>query len=392
MRKILLATSALVVAASAAQANDLKLEMSGYADFRAGIFDEDLNVNAVGAATPADRSNHDFATEVKVVVDAIGKGAGDFEYGARISLWNGATNKDGFNGGENDFHTHDAYVYMGSNWGRVILGDHTGASDLFVYAPFVGQGQIDGTFSDFTSNLTLAPFFPAYIDNEEVSTKVTYYTPVVSGFQLGASYMPQMYDYGQNVVKYYTATNTVNTGVTPATVTGITNGAEHPYNNIFEVGAQYQGSFQNANVTLSGLLTTGDSEAEYTPGVVFQDFTAWGLGAQVGYAGFTFGGSYYDAGDFLALVGQNEDQNTWSIGATYEFGKAGVGISYVQGQGYTPGLGYIDKYGAVGIGGEYNWMPGLVTAADAVFFDQEAAAPANNNEGQVFLLSQRVNF
>lgn len=383
MRKILLATSAMIVAAGAAQANDLKLEMSGYADFRAGFFDESLATVAAGPVA-ADRTSHDFETEVKVVVDAIGKGAGDFEYGARISLWNGANNKDGFNGGEDGFKTHDAYVYMGSNWGRVILGDHTGASDLFVYAPFVGQGQVDGSFSDFTSNQTLAPFFPAYIDNEEVSTKVTYYTPVVSGFQVGASYLPQMYDYGQNAVKYY------NPALNPTGAVGIANGAEHPYNNIFEVGAQYQGSFQNVNATLSGLVTTGDAEVEFGPN--YQDFTAWALGAQFGYAGFTVGGSYYDAGDFMALVGQNQDQNVWSVGATYEFGKAGVGVSYVDGQGYTPGLGYIDGYTAVGIGGEYNWMPGLVTAADVVFFDQDATIAANNNDGQVFLLSQRVNF
>jgi len=390
MRKILLATSALVLATGAAQASDLKLEMSGYADFRAGIMNQSDDTDY--GAVAVDKTSHDFETEVKLVVDAIGKGAGDFEYGARVSFWNGSNANDGFNGGQDQIKIHDAYVYMGSNWGRVIMGDHTGASDMLVYAPFVGQGQIDGTFTDFTANNMLSPFFPAYIDNEEVSTKVTYYTPVVSGFQLGVSYTPQMYDYGQNVVKFnqnaFAVTN---------------NGAAHPYNNLVEAGAQWQGNFDKVNVTLSGLLTTGDSEVEFGPNAPFQDFTAWALGGQVGYAGFTVGGSYYDAGDYLALVGQTGEQNSWSVGATYEFGQAAVGVSYIQAQGWVnnavsattglvvPGF-YVEEYTALGVGGEYKWMPGLTTAVDAVFFDQDAAPAINDNDGNIFLLSQRVDF
>ncbi|MGE3769809.1 MAG: porin [Bdellovibrionales bacterium] len=391
MRKILLATSALVLAAGAAQAGDLKLEMSGYADFRAGIMNQSDDVDY--GANAVDTTNHDFETEVKLVVDAIGRGAGDFEYGARVSFWNGSNNNDGFNGGQDQIKTHDAYVYMGSNWGRVIAGDHTGASDMLVYAPFVGQGQIDGTFTDFTANNMLSPFFPAYIDNEEVSTKVTYYTPVVSGFQLGVSYIPQFYDYGQNVVKFNQNAFAISN-----------NGAAHPYNHVVEAGAQWQGNFDKVNVTLSGLLTTGDAEAEFAAaGGVFQDFTAWALGGQLGYAGFTLGGSYYDPGDFLALVGQNNEQSSWSLGATYEFGQAAVGVSYIQAEGYVnnavsattgnivPGF-YVEDYTAVGVGGEYKWMPGLTTSVDAVFFDQDAAGVANDNDGNIFLLSQRVDF
>jgi outer membrane protein OmpU len=380
MRKILLATSALVLASGAAQAaNDLKLEMSGYADFRAGVFNETDDRNYAG--TNVNRSSHDFETEVKVVVDAIGKGAGDFEYGARVAFWNGSTNQDGFNGGENTIRTQDAYVYMGSNWGRVVLGDHTGASDMLVYAPFVGQAQIDGSFSDYTSNGSLSPFFPAYVDNEETSTKATYYTPVVSGFQLGVSFMPQFYDYGQNVVKYNQA------------VTNIINGAESPYKDVVEAGAQWQGNIDKVNVTLSGLVTTGDAEASYLAGTTFQDFTSWALGGQVAYAGFTVGGSFYDAGDFLARVGQGNDQNSWSVGGTYEFGKASVGVSYVQAEGYVNnGAIYVEDYNATGVGGEYKWLPGLTTAADVVFFDQDATGTTNDNDGNVFLLSQRVDF
>jgi predicted porin len=251
---------------------------------------------------------------------------------------------------------------------------------MLVYAPYVGLNQVDGAFSDFTSNDTLSPFFPAYIDNEEVSTKVTYYTPVVSGFQLGVSYIPQFYDYGQNVVKF-------NQGSA-----GAINGAEHPYQDLIEAGAQWQGNWDKVGVTLSGLVTTGDTEEEFGA-TDFQDFTAWSLGGQVTYAGFTVGGSYYDPGDFLMEVGQDEDQSVWSLGATYEFGKAAIGVSYVNGEGWVNNADtYVEDYSAVGVGGEYSWMPGLVSSADVVFFDQDATTAGDDNDGEVFMLSQRVNF
>ena len=397
MRKLLLASSALVLAASpvlaAEQNGNLKLQLSGYNDFRAGYYNTDSDAAAVAGLG---ETNHDFEDEVKLNFDVLGKGANNFEYGGRVSLWNGANQNDAFNGGQGDIRIHEAYTYMGGNFGKVILGDSTGASDLFVYAPVVGQGQVDGSFSDFTSNATLAPFFPAYIDNEETSTKATYYTPVIAGFQVGISYIPQFYDYGQNVVKYQANT---------ASTAGVGNGAPHPYNDVIEAGAQYNFDYRNLNFKLSGLLTTGDSSSEFGT-ALYQDFTAYAGGMQVGFGGFTFGGSYYDAGDFLARVGENGGQHTWSVGGTYEFGKAAVGVSYLTGKGYTfdggaltagsvgTGNQYTRDYDAYSVGAEYNWLPGLVTSADFVYYDQDmsAASTTPDNNGYVALLSQRVNF
>lgn len=400
MRKILLASSALILAATpgyAADNNNLKLQLSGYADFRAGFYDQSPDTAPIAGA---DDASHDFETETKLNFDVMGKAANNVEYGGRVSLWNGANANDGFNGGEGDIRVHEAYVYMGGNWGKVLLGDSTGASDLFVYAPVVGQGQIDGSYTDFTSNATTAPFFPSYIDNEETSTKATYYTPVFSGFQVGLSYAPQFYDYGQNVVKYNNNAST------------IANGASSPYQDYVEAAAQYNTDYRNANIKLSALMNTASRESEFGPGCgvanglggntattdICQEFLAWGVGGQVGFGGLTVGASYNDAGDFLAPVGSDRDQTSWTVGATYEFGKAGVGASFLQGEGWAQGLGYIDDYKAVGVGGEYNWLPGLVTSADVVYFDQAqdgtTGTPAadRDNDGYVFLVSQRVNF
>lgn len=85
-----------------------------------------------------------------------------------------------------------AYVWMSGAFGKVLMGDEHGASDLFVYAPTVGQGQVDGTYTDFTDSLTRVQ--PTFVDATENNTKVTYYTPKVGNkdhkVQLGVSYAP----------------------------------------------------------------------------------------------------------------------------------------------------------------------------------------------------------
>ena len=97
------------------------------------------------------------------------------------------------------------------------------------------------------------------------------------------------------------------------------------------------------NVVVSGQITTGTAGANhgstpymfaFAPGVDFQDFTAWGIRPPVRFNGVTLGGSYTDQGRYGTTHGQNRDQNTWSLGAKYEFDKVGVAVNYLAAQGY----------------------------------------------------------
>jgi outer membrane protein OmpU len=373
MRKLLLATSALVagVLGSGAASAELTVNVGGYADFRAGFMSEDASVAGLN------RRQRDFETEVKLNIDAMGKAANNMEYGAHISLWNGSDYRDSFNGGKNSVRTEQAYVYMSGNWGKAIMGDEHGASDLLVYAPVVGINQIDGNYTDFISTATTAAFTPSYVDNLENSTKVVYYTPKVAGFQLGASYAPNLYDQGQNAVKWQQSSSVDS------------NGPNSGYTNFVEVGGQYTTSMQGVNVTMSGLMTTADADTKYTAGL--KDFTSWGLGAQVNYAGVTVGGSYVDPGSFNKVTGNSLDQHVWNVGAKYEFGRTALAASFLRGQGYT-GFGYVNDYKAYGVGATYALFPGMTTAVDAMMFNQDANANAFDNDGHVVILSQKLAF
>jgi len=417
MRKILLATSALVAFSGAAQAAEspITVNVGGYVDFRAALFHESndtVNIPASGAF----RRDHDFETEYRLNVSAEGKAANGIEYGGLVSLWNGpdytdannngSNNIRGFTGGANRVRMDQAYVWMSGAWGKVILGDDHGASDLFVYAPTVGEGQIDGTYTDFTDPSTLWRIMPSYIDNTENSTKLTYYTPKVGNanhkLQLGVSYAPNFYDQGQNVVKYRNSAST-----------SVNGSADAFYQDFVEATAQYTGNWNPVNTVLSATMTTASrgSDDNSLNGTPPRDFTSWGIGAQAMYAGFTLGGSYVDAGSFMAGNLQNKDQHVWTAGLKYEFDKVALAVNGMRGEGYNNGfaatgnvstanrVNYVKDFSAIGLGATYTWFPGLTTTADVVMFDQQRDDTVNSagdtdrpNAGQVLMLSQKITF
>lgn len=398
MRKVLLATSALVAFAGAAQAAEspITVNVGGYVDFRAGFFREASNNGTIAAATPAKRSDYDFDNEFRLNIEAVGKAGRGIEYGGLISLWNGAEYNDAFTGGQNNVRVNQAYVWLSGAYGKAVLGDDHGASDLFVYAPTVGEGQIDGTYTDFTDPRTLFVIQPTYIDNTENSTKVTYYTPKLGNenhkIQAGVSFAPNFYDNGQNVVKY--------------NASGVTNGTGNAsIQDYLEAAAQYTGQYGNIGTKLSATITTGDGQTNSVG--LTRDFTSWGLGGQVMWNGATFGGSYVDAGTFGTVAGQNRQQDAWTVGAKYEIGKVAVAASFLDGQGYnnafsvtSVGAGsvnYVNDQKVYGLGATYTWFPGLTTAADAVFVRQHRAGTVDglevgDNAANVFVVSQKITF
>lgn len=429
MRKLLLATTALVGsvalagAANAAPAptSPITLNVGGYVDFVAGFFHEAQGTMTPTAGVDLERTDRDFESEFKINFDAMGKAANGMQYGANISLWNGPEATNLWQGGNNGVTLASAYVWMSGAFGKVLLGDAHGATDLFVYAPTVGAGQIDGRYMDFVSPLTLARFYASGIDNTEHSTGITYYTPKVGNdnhkVQMGITYEPNMYDYGSNVIKFDLASaNFGNDRVVS------------PYQDVVKVAGAYTGNFNPVNFAFSAQLLTGSSSggdlntftlgssapalvAATAQGGKAMDFVAWGLGTQVGFAGFTLGGSYNNMGHYMATHGQNKTQEVWTLGGKYEFDKVAVGASWLNGNGYNNlfataangGAGgapaqnvtqtnYVSSYNAYSAGASYTWFPGLTSAVDGTLFSQDVRDQRDHNDGYVFLISQKMTF
>ena len=394
MRKLLLATTALAGAAlcGAAEAN-MEVTVGGYNDFRAGFTGQDLSAGA-GIA----RRTNDFQNEFQLEVEAKNKTSNGLEYGAVATLWNGGQ----FGGIQqgNTVNFHQTYGYVNGSWGQVRAGDEHGASDFAVHAPMTYDfgAQVDGNYTEFLRGQDVFAIAPSFIDDDENSTKISYLTPKLGmgahKVQLGVSYAPNFYNQGEATV-FTTA------------------GAGPVYQNHVKIGGQYNGSFMDkVNASLGFVVQTAESTGRGVGATtaVARDFTSFDVGAQLGYAGFTVGGNYTDAGRFNTNAAQNSDQHVWSVGATYKFDRASVGGSYLQGKGYNnagvvagstgfataaPALAtdnYVDDYSVWGIGAGYSLFEGMTTSVDTAFFKQERPAGVGNSEGHVVILSNRVAF
>lgn len=392
MRKILLATSALVAlagAAHAAEESPIQVTAGGYVDFRGAMFHESGKL--FGNNMAYERRSGDFATEYGLNIAAETKKAvNGVNYGAYVLLDNVATL--GNTSPANEIAMDQAYIWMSGAFGKVVMGDDHGASDLFVMAPTVGEGQIAGSYTYFTDMNTLAQFQPTYVDAAENNTKFTYYTPKVGNadhkVQLGISYVPSTDSVGNNVELYRRNVQS--------------------YRDMVETAVQYTGNFSPVNVVITPMMAFAQGEGAGTTGTSdLRDFMLWGIGGQASYAGFTFGASYVDAGHYNtnqaspANLEQNEDQEVWTVGLKYEMDKVAVATNYMKGKGYydqintaagAAGTVYVDDFQALGLGATYTWFPGLTSAADAVFFDQNRHDSGHNNIGHVLMLSQKMAF
>ncbi|QQP89658.1 porin [Skermanella sp. TT6] len=413
MRNILLATTALAAVAGFASAANaqIKVTLGGYTEFFAAIYDNSL-ING---------TDREFQLETEIVVRADGKADNGLLYGAKIELQNGVPTA-----GTTGVGTDEASVYLGGSWGRLELGDFDGAADtLAIFAPLTGVEALDGDGIDFlavtgvsfagktgTFELGRTPWGAAIkAPDSGDATKIMYLTPRFMGFQAGFSYAPENGDEAQNV---------------------ITTKNSRDYSDFLEFGINYVNTFDGVSVSASATGTSGNGKGNTftstttpartgtavvngvevpvnlpavtttTTNPALKNFTAWQLGAQVGYAGFKFGGSYIDADDFNVPVGTNSgDQHAWNVGATYTTGPATVGLFYSDSEGYkrAPGT-YADSYELYGISGTYVLAPGFLIQSDLLYLEEDlktsaaATAAANkvSTDGYVWVVSTRLNF
>ena len=393
MRNILLATTALAAVAGFASAANaqIKVTLGGYTEFFAAIYDNSL-ING---------TDREFQLETEIVVRADGKADNGLLYGAKIELQNGTTPSVG---------TDEASVYLGGSWGRVELGDFDGAADtLAISGPLVGIESIDGDGIDFLTvrsvgfagkngnfELGRLPWGggPQKAPDSGDATKVMYLTPRFMGFQGGFSYTPEGGDEAQSVVA---TKNSVD------------------YSDFLEFGLNYTGEFSGVSLAASATGTSGNGKGAVGAAPALQNFTAWQVGAQVGYAGFKFGGGYVDADDFGVPAGEDSgDQHSWHVAGSYTAGPASIGLVYLEAEGYkrtgAAGLGapvpsttpntYADKYQIYGISGAYTLAPGFILQSDLLYVEEDlqrrsfstAATDKVNTDGYVWVVSTRLNF
>jgi hypothetical protein len=289
-------------------------------------------------------------------------------------------------GRDNDID--ETYMTISSDtMGKIILGNENSAGYLAmgsVYTPGVGSlginsGSISGfmplTGSAYTFRSAAGSSLTEVGSNNDVP-RITYYTPSFNGLTVGVSYAA-----------------TVN-AVAPAAVAGGGNNAGNNFGvnrnvgvtDVFDIGANYSQTFNGFDIGLSARYGTADSNVVGTG-----DPETWAVGAQFGYAGFTFGGSYAENNNGGLRAFNSEG---WSLGATYDIqGPWSVGFDTYQGEynGVGAAGGAKSDYEAYQLVASRSLGSGVTWAVYGMYADSDNTGLGLNSETKGTLIGTSVN-
>jgi len=277
MKKILIATTALVATAGVAAAADVSL--SGTA--RMGLQFNDATGNV---------TNVKLHTRVRARITATGETDGGLGWGAttRVQVTNGSTSET----------VNSTRLWLSGSWGKLTVGDTDPAADDFGLASWgfanVGGGEAaeksrytgdanvryDGTFGAVTVVATTGLTYDNKIDNSGDWS-------LGLGYDFGAFNVAMAYDHDDDFA-----------AVAGSTWIGGSNNS---------VSAKVSGTFGDVTV---GLLVA-DSDA-YGSG--------WGIDAAYTMGNLTIGANYSEIDDDNGLIGGAGDNDSYEIGFRYGLG------------------------------------------------------------------------
>ncbi|MEM9441079.1 MAG: porin, partial [Pseudomonadota bacterium] len=272
-KKLLLSSTAIVGAFALATPAlaDTEVTLSGQVEFGFSAADEE---------TIDDGRGYFFFMDSETKIEAEGAADNGINYSAKVEL---ETDADGDGG---DVNADETRLAFWGGFGRVELGREDGAADnMFVGGEDfqAGTGGIDGDGQNLNINL---------VNDSGDAAKITYFTPRVGGFQLGASFTP---DTGDDENDSDDDAGDIE---------------EH-----WELGANFTTSAGGADVTLTAVASIGDAE------VGDDDLEDYGIGGGVEFGGLGVGVGYA----FREDLGEG---NGLTVGATYGFGPANVSAGY----------------------------------------------------------------
>jgi hypothetical protein len=364
-----------LAAAHPAKADGLKLDLAGHFDGYVTWVDDSLPSNA----TTNNIRHVDILRETEIHFT----GETTLDNGLTVGVHHEALiDASSFAAVPNEitdsFVTRESYAFFSGAWGRVNFGKEDGANYLLEVAAPSADTNYDGLrqlinpeglgvfglggslqtganggglgagggvrgFANTGGKLDYADDATGFAD------KITYLTPVWSGFQAGASYTPNM-------------GNTLSFGGEPSanensTAFGVplidTLGT---YGDAWEGALRYEGKWQELGVTLGG----GYTHVQYTTDSATDtntSFNQWNLGAAATWRQFGLGVVYTTDNGALHNDGQNR---TWVVGLDYTTGPFKIGGSYLNNH---EGLGDDDALAGDPSNGQLDtqrWAPGVV--------------------------------
>ncbi len=297
----------------------LAVTLGGFSDFQAGFADADAGLEL---------NDRDvlFQNDTELHVTAAARTDSGLEYGAVVEL-EADISQDG---DSSDLNADKVYLFLQGDKGRVELGGNTGAQHtLKVDGSNISRatGGIAGDWYDFTSNAGVRPdnFSDLFRVGIEDAEKITYYTPRFSGFQLGASYTPDLGVAG-------TATSFAAAGLL--------------FEDVIGAGINYAGDFGDFGLQASLTGETGDASA-----AGLEDLESWQVGVIVSAGDFQIGAGY---NDYQETFGAGTDADSFNVAVAYDAGDYGLSVGYLDAE-IAGG-----EQEVISVGADYQLAPGLV--------------------------------
>jgi outer membrane protein OmpU len=308
MKKLLssAALCSLALIATPAQAEDaLKLEIGGYFRGYVAFVDQDEE--------PGEEVNgFDILRDTEV------------HFNGETTLDNGLTvgfHLENETDGEDGFDVNESYAYFSGGWGRVNFGAEDGVAYLLQVEAPSADDNVDGmrqyiqpvNYGAATSGAGNAAAFATLAtggfeyDNNPTgkSEKITYFTPVLNGFQAGVSFAPDSDGLADDL-------EGIGTDDVPGDI-------GHTY----EIAVRYEGQFNNVGVIAGGGYTHGELEED---GGGDDDRDTWNLGLDLDIGAFGIGAAYMEDNRAQDV----DDEETFVAGADYTVGALKFGASWLN--------------------------------------------------------------
>lgn len=361
MKKTLLGTTALVsaglVAGPALASDPLTVTVGG--SIVTGFYFVDNDTTA----GPVDYDDTKVALVARNIdINAEGTLDNGLVAGAALKLQIG--NDEGLQVSSGDATFSEAYAYLEGGFGRLELGATDGAAFKMHYSSpwFVPGNGVDSPniYNIQNGAVSISSRTSTYSLLAEDDNKISYFTPRLAGFQLGASFTPDTANNDPAANGFGVSTTNSST------------------EDVIELAGNYAGEIAGASVGVDLFYVTGEAAAAGA-----DDPEERGIGASVGFGGFTLGGAYTQVENVVAgtqrtvtAASNGNETDTWTIGLAYGTGPWTVGVAYLESEAENTAGVDIGSNEFIQVGGGYSLGAGVDLGLDVQFIEDKAGAAA----------------
>ncbi|MBN8828559.1 MAG: porin [Sphingobacteriia bacterium] len=332
-------------------------------------------------------SKQNMTTETGIKILANNETDFGMKYGASIEFGDDTT----FGKSGKDIYFENTFLFLESNLGKLEFGSHISASKTMkVDASNIGRatGGISGSFNSFINNKVgyldtnlagaetgkrieatylTGPHQPFNTSSHNGRfNKISYYTPEISGLQLGLTYALDSGDKGnyKGLTGKYLNFNTNTPGLYKI---------KKQYQNIFEVGMKYKFQYQKIDLELG--IAGQVAKAEKVNPYIYPNpelhqkihgIKAFNSGVILTYNNLSLAGSYGNWGKSLNTkqtdMYNKSTTSYYTLGAAYIHNLTGVSVTYFNSSRLK------NKFTYLAFGSDYKLREGVLAYAETSFF------------------------